>query len=187
MLLSSYFPCTPFFQFSNMFCAPRLAWLLVPIPGIQNRLFLGMWQASCRRNEEGRFVPAAARLLHLLDLGRPRGERRMGVQDLPFLCDSCLPASSREGDLINQKTERGKRDVVPAGGCCRAPAAVPSLRGAVVPRWFSCQQLRLCFSSAAGVLQCCWIHCTPSAHLLITSWLPHIPRLRAAAASPIFW
>lgn len=33
------------------------------------------------------------------------------------------PASSGEEDLINQKTERGKHDVVPAGGCSRALAA----------------------------------------------------------------
>lgn len=63
-----------------------------------------------------------------LEQGRPRGERRMGVRDLPFLHDSCLPDGWQRGggDLVNQKMERGKRDVVPVGGCCRAPAAGPS-------------------------------------------------------------
>lgn len=136
MLLSSYFPCTLFFffsPFSYMVCALRLEWLLIPTPGLQRRLFLGMWQVSRGRDEGG-------------SLCRPQrgcSIRRMGAQDLPFLRDSCLPA----GDRDNQQT-RGES--VP--WCQRVDAAglrQPAVPAAVTPR-FSCQRLRLCFSAPWG-------------------------------------
>lgn len=69
MLPSSFFPRVWWFVF--FFPLPLHALFalkpLIPIPGIQHRLFLGMWQASCGRDNSGRSVPTATRLLHWLD------------------------------------------------------------------------------------------------------------------------
>lgn len=71
------------------------------------------------------------------------------------------PAGSGEGDLINQKIERGKRDVVPAGECCRALAAIPS------PPW--CHGDSVVFLPAAEALL---LHRCGGVAVLLDAWHP---------------
>lgn len=89
------FSSLPLHVFPIIQHALRLACPLMPITGMQHRLFLGGRKAASISWISGDLV------------GRGR------AQDLPFLCDSQLPGPG-EGPF-SQKMERGKCEVVPSG------------------------------------------------------------------------